>query len=114
MVGHTLTHKHKKTPAAISLSNNLFAHFCGIRLAQLSRVCSLLVIPRMNTPSTTDSNYFRDTTKDGTVYRVRTNKRGVRIVPITLEVPEKTFLHYHDTRKGQTVRERMIEVLEAN
>ena len=68
----------------------------------------------MNTPSDTGSNYFRATTKDGMVYRVRTNKRGVRIVPITLEVPEKTFLHYHHTRRGQTIRERMIEVLEAN
>lgn len=79
----------------------------------LSRIVSTPVMPKA---TTTAPIYTKKLTKNGTSYRVRTNKRGVPIVALSFELPEADFLHHEELahRSKQTVAERVIALLAQN
>lgn len=66
--------------------------------------------------TTTAPLYAKVLSENGTPYRVRTNKKGVRIVPVAVEIPETDFLHHDRMAHSQkkTVQQRVIALLAQN
>ena len=84
----------------------------------LRRIVSTEVMPKPTAPKdkTAVSLYETKKTEDGFPYRVRANKRGVAVVPMTIELPEADFLHHYATAKksGHTVPQRIVAILAQN